>query len=299
MDDIPALLTEFTQLKYPFIPTLKLFKELKEERAERLNSSANKLKARTLLFGTSSLSLGCSPLHYRYYCLCQLLHLYARKFPIAYEGLSNIPNDGKIIFVMKHRSFSDITLHGFGYAWASSGLHLDQTIDQLKANIPLMKEILNKGQSCRFVMKEDLLNLPIGFHLVMNGGIPVHQDLETKAKNQKDFDPKCPKVLKKRDAMSKWFSFKDSYKEVMNELKGGGAIMIYGEATRVEGDQMGHLSEKFLSRLVRIPGAKIIPVGSRVENKKMIISYGPQCEIDDLRTQIATLSGIKESHFIS
>lgn len=276
-------------------PSFSLLKVLLRERAERF--ADQKVKARCLLGFTRWTSLGCSPQHYSTACFHQLKRTCLAKFQVEYEGLQNIPVDEPALFVMKHRGFTDITLHGFAYAWATSGLHLDRG-PSLLGDDPAMKEVISKGRSCRFVMKEDLLSLPIGLHLVINGGIPVPQDLETKALNTPGFDPKAPEVIAKTEKMAKWFSFKDSFREITTTLKLGGGVMIYGEATRVAGDRMGHLSQRMLERLARSSKAALIPVGTQLEGKALRVRYGAPSSIDGLRDAIAELSGISKDAYI-
>ena len=268
-----------------------------KERGERLTSTA-KVRGRSLLGFCRRTTLGVSPKHYRFFCALQLLKTCVNKWPLRYEGLENIPTDRPVLFVMKHRGFSDITLHGFGYAWATSGLFRERFSEAIWEDRSALERILSVGKSCRFVMKEDLLNLPIGLHLVVNGGIPVPQDLETKALNTPGFDPKDPKVLEQQKKMSSWFNFKDSYREILETLKGGGGVMIYGEATRVEGHRMGHLSLKMISRLAKVPDTQLIPVGTKYNDQGMTVSYGPACALEDLRDRIAELSDIPKDQYL-
>lgn len=270
-------------------------KPILQERALRIQSEQG-VKGRSLLGLTRRISLGVSPNHYRYFCALQLHKTCLNKWALQYKGLENIPRDRPVLFVMKHRGFSDITLHGFGYAWASSGLHLSEAKPWEKNE--LTEDILSAGKMCRFVMKEDLLNLPIGIHLVFNGGIPVPQDLETKALNTPGFDPKDPNVLAQQKKMSSWFNFKDSYREILNTLKDNNAVMIYGEATRVAGDQMGHLSLKMIQRLAKVPKTQLIPVGTTLDAQGMCVSYGAPCALEELRDQIAKLSNIPKDRYL-
>jgi 1-acyl-sn-glycerol-3-phosphate acyltransferase len=284
----------FTKEKRWLIPSFNYIRELKKERKDR-STNGDLLKARDLAFRTQSVSLGCSPLHYKFFCLWQLNLLYARNCSIIYKGLENIPQGCPSIFVMKHRGFADITLHGFGYAWATSGLPYDN--NPFKSN-DAMREVIDKGKSTRFLMKEDLLSLPIGHHLVLNGGIPILQDHETKALNNPGYDVNAEKVQKKIKEMSTWFSFKNSYREILNLLKANESIMIYGEATRVPGNKMGHLSTKFLNRLSKVKNTSFIPVGSTWNKNEKTIAYGKACQIDELRDSIASLSNLTKNDYI-
>lgn len=197
---------------------------------------------------------------------------------------------------MKHRGFADISLHGMGNLWATSGLSTDLPSDLLWQDKEALLDIVSQGELCRFIMKDELLNLPLGLHLVLNGGIPVPQDLETKAKNTEGFNPEDPKVLARQKEFTSWFNFKDSFREILQTLKSNGSIMIYGEATRVHGDKMGHLSLKLIKKLSR--GVTVIPVGSVFKDQHMSINYGTPTELDDLRYAIADLSEIHKSQFI-
>jgi 1-acyl-sn-glycerol-3-phosphate acyltransferase len=276
---------------------LKSFSPILEERSQRIVPEG-KVTGRSLLGLPRKVSLGVSPHHYRFFCALQLQKTCLNKWPLRYEGLDNIPVDRPCLFVMKHRGFSDITLHGFGYAWATSKLYGDAYGSSIWENPQALEEILSVGKSCRFVMKDALLNLPIGLHLVINGGIPVPQDLETKALNTPGFDAKDPKALSEQKKLGQWFNFKDSYREILETLKGGGGVMIYGEATRVQGDQMGHLSLKMIQRLARVPNTALVPVGSKLEDGSMVVSYGEACELDQLRDNIAQLSGINKDQYL-
>ena len=284
----------FSKEKRWFLPSLSFISELKKERKERANSS-DLVKARNLAFRVKDVSLGCSSLHYRFFCLWQLNLLYARNCTVTYKGLENIPQDNPCVFVMKHRGFADITLHGFGYAWATSGMSFNN--NPFKSN-NAMREIIHKGKTTRFLMKEDLLSLPIGHHLVLNGGIPILQDHETKTLNNPGYDANSEKVQNKIKKMSTWFSFKNSYREILNVLKDNNSLMIYGEATRVSGNKMGHLSTKFLSRLGKVKNTSFIPVGSSWTENEKTISYGKACEIDQLRDEIAKLSNITKDDYL-
>lgn len=269
--------------------------QLCQERKQRFSPTAG-VRARNLVGIQRQLHLGVSDKHYRFFCGHQLKRTCLSKWELSYHGLNNIPKDDPILFVMKHRGFTDITLHGFGYAWASSSYPIDAPSPW--NDTQTLSQVLNTGQACRFVMKEELLCLPIGAHLVLNGGIPVPQDLETKAKNTPGFDPKAPEVLAKQAEMAPWFSFKDSYREIINTLKNNGAVMIYGEATRVDGDRMGHLSLNMIQRLARTKRTQIIPVGTRLDHQKLEVHYGAPCGIDELRDNIASLSGITPEHYL-
>ena len=271
-----------------------IFKSILAERRERLGGHG--VRARCLLGYTRKVNLGCSPLLYRVSCRYQLLRMCLNKWNLTYEGLEHIDKNKPSLFVMKHRGFSDITLHGFAYAWATSGLSLDNPSPWTSAKTLI--EILNAGKTSRFIMKEDLLSLPIGLHLVLNGGIPVPQDLETKALNQPGFDPKDPKVLEQQKKMSSWFNFKDSYREILSTLKTNGSVMIYGEATRVHGDHMGHLSLKMIERLCAVPNTQLIPVGSSLRDGTMTVRYGAPCSSVDLRDNIARLSEIPPERYL-
>lgn len=240
---------------------------------------------------------GISDIHYRFYARLQFLHLYQRKWDITYTGLDHIPKDKPVLYVMKHRGFADISLHGMGSLWATSNLPNDLDPSLLWRDKEAMLDIISQGSPCRFVMKDELLSLPIGLHLVLNGGIPVPQDLETKAKNTPGFDPEDPFVLSRQKEFSTWANFKDSFREILQSLKKQTSIMIYGEATRVSGDQMGHLSLKLIQKLSR--GIEIIPVGSVFKNQTMSLNYGPPCKLDELRDTIADLSEIPKSQYIS
>lgn len=266
------------------------------ERKERYQLESNTF-GKTLSGKKESVSLGCSPFHFRFFCFWQLKALYAWNSEIIYEGLQHIPKDRACIFVMKHRGYSDITLHGFGNAWATSDETYNETQNKLPENVKIRK-ILSEGKMCRFLMKEDLLSLPIGAHLVINGGIPILQDHETKALNNPEYNPDDPSVKDKIKKMSTWFSFKDSYREILDSLKQSQSIMIYGEATRVAGNKMGHLSLKFLKRLTKNDDTCFIPVGSTWKGKQKIIRYGLPCELDQLRDHIAELSEIPKSNYI-
>jgi 1-acyl-sn-glycerol-3-phosphate acyltransferase len=268
-----------------------------KERRERLTDAA-KVRGRSLLGICRRVTLGVSPQHYRFFCALQLQKTCVNKWSLRYKGLENIPSDRPVLFVMKHRGFSDITLHGFGYAWATSGLYRDRYGESIWEDRSALEKILSVGKSCRFVMKEDLLSLPIGLHLVLNGAIPVPQDLETKALNTPGFDPKDPKVLAQQKKMSSWFTFKDSYREILETLKGSGGVMIYGEATRVEGHKMGHLSLKMIQRLAKVPNTQLIPVGTQLNDDGMTVSYGPACTLDDLRDRMAELSDISKDQYL-
>jgi 1-acyl-sn-glycerol-3-phosphate acyltransferase len=270
-----------------------------KERPNRFDANGN-THAKTLLGQKRPLSLGVSLEHYRFFCGHQLRRTCLSKWTLSYHGLQHIPVDEPVLFVMKHRGFTDITLHGFGYAWATSGVttNINSETDRPWLHQETFHHILQSGQPCRFVMKEDLLTLPIGAHLVINGGIPVPQDLETKAKNTPGFDPEAPEVLAHQESMSSWFSFKDSYREIVSTLKNKGAVMIYGEATRVDGNQMGHLSLNMIERLSRSKGTHIIPVGTRLLNGGMEVHYGPACEAGQLRDHIAELSGISKDNYL-
>jgi 1-acyl-sn-glycerol-3-phosphate acyltransferase len=286
---------EFLNEKGWLFPSSAYLKCIKKERVER-TASADAITARNLLYSLKKVSLGVSPYHYRFFCLWQLLGLYARNCKVEYTGLQNIKQDIPKVFVMKHRGFADITLHGFGYAWATSGLPL---IDYNPfENLLKTREVIAKGKPSRFLMKEDLLSLPIGYHLVVNGGIPILQDHETKTLNNPGYDMNDPKVQKKIKKMSTWFSFKNSYREILNVLNNNDSIMIYGEATRVSGDKMGHLSTKFLKRLSKVKNVEFIPVGSIWTDTTKKINYGAACEIEALRDNIAELSDISKEDYL-
>lgn len=280
-----------------YYPNSSTISALKRERDER-QKGTNLVKARTLIGICRKLTLGLSPIHYRFFCSWQLALFYKGKDKLVYTGLEHLQSKAPKVFIMKHRSYADITLHGMGYLWASSGLYLDREFESLWEEKKPVLEITESGKPCRFIMKEDLLTLPIGFHLVMNGGIPVLQDLETKALNQPDFDPESEKVVLQREKMASWFSFKDSYREVLNELNGGGSIMIYGEATRVSGNKMGHIALKFLKRLSKVKDIEFIPVGSVWRNGEKRINYGKACDIENLREEMANLSGIPKEQYL-
>lgn len=266
------------------------------ERRERIGKGST--KARCLLGFTRKVSLGVASHLYRFSCVQQFYRSCQANGPVHYDGLEKIPLDRPCLFVMKHRGFSDITLHGMGYALATTGELEKLKFPECWRNRPAIVERMQRAKLCRFVMKEDLLSLPIGLHLVLNGGIPVPQDLETKAKNTPGFDPKDSAVLAHQKAMSSWFNFKDSYREITQNLKEGGAVMIYGEATRVSGEKMGHLSEKMIQRLGRIGNTAIVPVGSQICDGKMVIRYGEPTEVEQLRQKIADLSGIQASDYL-
>ena len=270
--------------------------EILRERRERLGKGNT--KARCLLGFTRRVTLGVSPRHYRFSCVKQFYSSCQGNGPVHYEGLENIPLDRPCLFVMKHRGFSDITLHGMGYALATSGEISKLKFPDLWENKQGISQRLETARLCRFVMKEELLSLPIGLHLVMNGGIPVPQDLQTKARNTPGFNPKAPDVLEQQKRMASWFNFKDSFREISTSLKEGGAVMIYGEATRVSGEKMGHLSEKMIQRLAKNHDAAVIPVGTEVLKGNMVVRYGPVTGMEDLRSTIATLSGIKKDNYL-
>jgi 1-acyl-sn-glycerol-3-phosphate acyltransferase len=271
------------------------FGQILRDRQLRLTPDGSVL-ARCLLGFRRRVNLDVSAAMYRVACEQQLKYLCLNKWDLRFEGIEHIDKDSPSLFVMKHRGFADITLHGFGYMWGTSGLHLEQPTPW--QNPKMMSEILLAGKSSRFVMKEDLLALPIGLHLVMNGGIPVPQDLETKALNNPGFDPKDPKVLAQQKKMSTWFNFKDSYREIINTLKNNGSVMIYGEATRVSGDRMGHLSLRMIERLCKAPRTRLIPVGTSLTDGVMTVRYGEPCGMNDLRDRIAELSKIPKSNYI-
>jgi 1-acyl-sn-glycerol-3-phosphate acyltransferase len=273
-----------------------MFLEILRERSERLGKGST--LARCLLGFTRRVSLGVSPALYRMSCVQQFYRTCQSYGPVVYEGLENIPLDRPCLFVMKHRGFSDITMHGMGYALATSGSVDDLVFPDCWSSKTEIVERVKDARLCRFVMKEDLLSLPIGLHLVLNGGIPVPQDLETKAKNTPGFDPKAPKVLEQQKKMSGWFNFKDSFREITNTLKGGDAVMIYGEATRVSGEKMGHLSERMIQRLAKSNQAALIPVGSEIKDGEIFVRYGQDTEMDELRESIARLSGIPLENFL-
>lgn len=269
--------------------------KLWQERKQRFAPSAG-VRARTLIGSKRQLHLGVSERHYRFFCGHQLKRTCLSKWELSYHGLKHIPKDSPLLFVMKHRGFTDITLHGFGHAWATSDYPIDGASPWSRPET--LNQVLSTGRACRFVMKEELLCLHIGAHLVLNGGIPVPQDLETKAKNTPGFDPSSPEVREKQAQMGPWFSFKDSYREIINTLRSRGSVMIYGEATRVDGDRMGHLSLNMIERLARTKGTLIIPVGTRLNDRSLEVHYDAPCTIDDLRDNIARLSGITTEHYL-
>jgi len=273
-----------------------MISKILRERAERLGKGP--VLARSLLGLTRRVTLGVSPNLYWFSCVRQFYWTCQGHGPVHYEGLGNIPADRPCLFVMKHRGFSDITLHGVGFALATSGQSEGLRFPECWSNRPGIVELLGRGKLCRFVMKEDLLSHPIGLHLVLNGGIPVPQDLETKAKNTLGFDPSSEEVLKHQKKMAGWFNFKESFREITTTLKDGGAVMIYGEATRVSGDKMGHLSEKMIQRLAKNPGVALIPVGSQVQEGRMVVRYGRETDVSSLRAVIAELSGITQENFL-
>jgi len=222
--------------------------------------------------------------------------LYQRKWNIRFEGLHNISKHEPCLFVMKHRGYSDITLHGIGNLWATSTVPLDTEALALWHNPELLLDVIHTGNLCRFIMKDELLMLPIGLHLVLNGGIPVPQDLETKARNNPSFDAHNPKALARQMELSKWFNFKDSFREILTSLKQKQSVMIYGEATRVVGNQMGHLSLKLIQKLAK--GVALIPIGSVLKGQNLTLRYGPATTTEDLRDAIAELSEIPKHQYI-
>lgn len=279
-------------------PSLSYLGELKREREQRFTEDKPKVTARDVCLRKRQLSLGVSNAHYNFFLLNQFYNLCRGKNDVCFKGLDLVPDNGPLLFVMKHRGFSDITCHGMGHALIRSTIHKARSVEEGFTDLRRVRKIVTHAFPSRFIMKEDLLNLPIGVHLVLNGGIPVLQDLETKALNNPGFDPEAKAVLKKRERLSKWFNFKDSYREIMQVLKNNGSIMIYGEATRVHGEKMGHISLKFIERMAK-GNVHLIPVGSRLENKRMTICYGSPCDSADLRSKIAELSGIPDSSFIA
>lgn len=280
------------------IPSLAGFQQLLTERKERTHIQSRPwVKAKNLFFEDAYLTHGVSEFHYRFYARCQFLNLYQKKWKISFRGLENIPKDEAVLYVMKHRGYSDITLHGIGSLWATSQVSIDTPCQQLWNDPELLLDVISSGQICRFVMKDELLCLPIGFHLVMNGGIPVPQDLETKARNSKNFNADNPKALARQKELGTWFQFKDSFREILGSLKKQQSMMIYGEATRVHGDKMGHLSTKLIQKLSR--GVKIIPVGSVLKGRELTLNYGPETPIEQLRDTIAELSEIPRHNYIT
>lgn len=273
-------------------------RDILAERRERLAATALPVTARDLLLRRRRVSLGLSPQLYRWSLVSHFLGHFSGGHRLETEGLSNVPTAGPWVFVMKHRMWADIAMHSASFTWRTSGLHKDLPSWELASDHRRFREITAAGSYCHFVMKEDLLTLPIGLHIVLNGGIPVLQDLETKTKNSPGFDPASPAVLRQRERMARWYQFKDSYREIRNVLSGGGAIMIYGEATRMGGERMGHISTRFLERLGQIEGVKYIPVGSRVEGRTYRLAYGEPCAVAELRDAIAGLSGIPESGYV-
>ena len=282
----------------PILPNLAGFQQLCKERQERFKfNDAPWVKTKDMTFRERYLSHGVSEFHYRFFARLQFLKLYASKWNISYEGLDHIPKNEAVLFVMKHRGYADISLHGMGNLWATSNVDNHLKSSHLWTNSNQLLDVISTGDICRFVMKDDLLCLPIGCHLVMNGGIPVPQDLETKARNTLNFEADDPKALAKQKELSSWFNFKDSFREIISSLKKNKSIMIYGEATRVRGDKMGHLSLKLIKKLSR--GIKIIPVGSVQKENQMIIRYGATTDLDSLRESIAQLSEIPKEHFLN
>lgn len=279
------------------IPSCHGFQQLLTERKERREINGRPcIKAKNLYFEDAYLTHGVSEFHYRFYARFQFQNLYKKKWDIRFEGLENIPKDQAVLYVMKHRGYADITLHGIGSLWATSSVPVDTPAHQIWQDPELLLDIISSGDICRFVMKDELLSLPIGFHLVMNGGIPVPQDLETKAMNSPNFKADDPKALARQKELATWFHFKDSFREILSSLKKQQSMMIYGEATRVHGDQMGHLSTKLIQKLSR--GVNIIPVGSVLKGRELILRYGTETPLDQLRDTIADLSEIPKSNYI-
>jgi 1-acyl-sn-glycerol-3-phosphate acyltransferase len=279
------------------IPSLAGLQQLLAERHERRTLNGRPwIKTKNLLFQDAYISHGVSEFHYRFYARLQFLNLYQKKWDIRFEGLEHIPKNEAVLYVMKHRGYADITLHGIGSLWATSQVPLNTPEKHLWQNPELFLDLISSGQICRFVMKDELLCLPIGYHLVINGGIPVPQDLETKAKNSTNFKADDPKALARQKELGQWFHFKDSFREILSSLKKQQSMMIYGEATRVHGDQMGHLSTKLIQKLSR--ATKIIPVGSVLKGRELTLKYGPVTQLEQLRDTIAELSEIPPNRYI-
>ncbi|MBF0245156.1 MAG: hypothetical protein HQL31_07765, partial [Planctomycetes bacterium] len=113
-----------------------------------------------------------------------------------------------------------------------------------------------------------------------------------KALNKPGFDPHSKAVLREKEKYASWFSFKDSFREVREELSRGGNIVFYGEGTRMPVDRMGQISQRFLTRLEDIPEIKFIPVGTYIRGRRQTVSYGPPCPVAELYRTIAGLSEI-------
>lgn len=281
------------------VPGYEYWRELLRERAERISpDSDNGVKARSVIGRFCRVSFGISPYHYRFFLLNQARY-YLWKFRVRIEGWQNIPQEGPLVYVMKHRHFADITLHALGHGLSSIPLCEPGKEQSVLYNFDRLRALAGQSALCRFVMKNELLDLPIGVHLTLNGGIPFVQDLETKAKNTPGFDPEDPKVKERQERLSKYASFKDGYRELLSWLKNGGCVAIYGESTRVKDNKMGHLSMRLFEKLQRTPGLQFVPVGTEINGIHYTLRYGSPCGLEELRTKVGQLSGIDEKDFLS
>ncbi len=285
-----------TEEKYIHWPSAAYRQLMRDSWLERMNANRRLVTARKLPWGKVRLGLGVSESYYRFYFMHHFIGVYGRFMNLSVEGVDQVPLSGPRVYVMKHRKWCDITFHGVGHALITSGLKPPDIIDPRDHATWRRQAALT--ETCRFVMKGELLTLPVGAHMLMNGAIPITQDMEIKKRNTPGYEPSA-KEVRLAESLKKWYSFMDSYREITDTLKSGKSIIIYGESTRVKDGKMGHLSTAFLKKLERIPGCQFIPVGTSIQGRNYQLRYGPPCKVEELREHVANLSHIDQSDWLN